>query len=163
MTLVFSFWLASYFLYFCCGYKMLQLVECVWSRKLVNRDLSKLSIITFGDILVLLITLQEVINHKLFASQISVFNIKWDLLTGLKKRNARFFLFNLKNFSYFENRFQFFSSEKSCLFWTPHEINIWLYVNEKWDFTHAGAKFFFARSQMQLFWYNTLILRFSPF
>lgn len=119
----------------------------------------------FGDILLALITLQEVINHTLFASQILMGNIKWNHLNLLKKEKCTIykkFSSIYKNFSYYENRFHFLS-EKSCLFWTPHEINIWLYVNEKWDFTHAGAKFFFARSQMQLFWYNTLILRFSPF
>ena len=162
MTLVFSFWLASYFLYFCCGYKMLQSVEWVWSRKLVNRDLSKLSIITFGDILLLLITLQEVINHKLFASQISVFNIKWDLLTGSKKRNARFF-FSIKKISRITKTDFDFLSENPVYF-ERHMKLIFDFMWMRYEISHMlGRNSFFARSQMQLFWYNTLILRFFSF
>lgn len=117
----------------------------------------------FGDILLLLITLQEVINHKLFASQISVFNIKWDLLTGLKKRNARFFLFNLKNFSYYENRFHFFRL-KNPVYFEHHMKLIFDFMWMRYEISHMlGRNSFFARSQMQLFWYNTLILRFFSF
>ena len=120
----------------------------------------------FGDILLALITLQEVINHTLFASQILMGNIKWNHLNLLKKRNARFFkkissisqkisritktdfIFCLKNLVYFERHMKLIFD----FMWMRNEISHML-----------GRNSFFARSQMQLFWYNTLILRFSPF